>query len=72
MKTTIQEIEEFFDQHNICISICYSDYKSLSGDPIPELEMTFEDSHGQTVYLDHFWEGRIKAYNLIPKKDTTE
>ena len=70
MTTVIQEIKEFFDKHNISIDLCY---ESCDGKIInPHLEMTFEDSYGQTVYLDHFWEGRIKAYNLIPKKGDTE
>ena len=59
--TTIEEIKEFFDKHNIEITLMYVNDS-------PELEMTFEDNLGQTVYLDHFWEGRIKAYNLIPKE----
>ena len=57
----IEEIKEFFDKHNIEITLVYvNDH--------PELEMTFEGSLGQTVHLDHFWEDRIKAYNLIPKE----
>lgn len=67
--TTLKEIKEFFDMHNISIDLCYV---SIEGKLIPQLEMTFEDSHGQTVYLDHFWEGRIKAYNLVPKKGAKE
>ena len=67
--TTLKEIEEFFDMHNISIDLCYV---SIEGKLIPQLEMTFEDSYGQTVYLDHFWEGRIKAYNLVPKKGVKE
>jgi len=59
--TTIAEIKGFFDKHNIEITLVYvNDY--------PELEMTFEDALGQTVCLDHFWEHRIKAHNLIPKE----
>lgn len=69
MATTIKVIQKFFDEYNISIDLVYVDRE---GKLCPELEMTFEDIHGQTVYLDHFWEGRIKAYNLLPKEDNSE
>ena len=69
MSTTIKVIQKFFDEYNISIDMVYVD---RGGKPCPELEMTFEDSCGQTVYLDHFWEGRIKAYNLLPKGENNE
>lgn len=66
---TIDEIREFFDKHNIEIALVFVP-STINGEIQlrPELEMTFEQD-GQHIYLDHFWEGRIKAYNLIPPKD---
>lgn len=66
--SVIEEIKEFFDKYNIEISLVYESKESEEA----MLEMTFEDEYGQTVYLDHFWEGRIKAYNLIPKGEKNE
>lgn len=61
-KKVINEIAELFEKHNIDIQLVYVDNT-------PQLEMTFEDEHGQTVYLDRFWQDRIKSYNIIPKEN---
>ena len=60
----LDEIKEVFDKYNITIALVY-----CNGDMNnPQLELTYEED-GQYVYLDHYWEGRIKAYNLIPTRE---
>ena len=59
------EIKEMFDKYNISIQIVYNNKLSV-GRCEPELCMYFEDESGLGLELDHFWEDKIKAYNLIP------
>lgn len=53
----IEEIKEVFDKWNVSVNLVYVNDK-------PRLDMTFEDENGNYVELDHFWEDRVKTYNI--------
>jgi hypothetical protein len=46
-----------FGKWNVSVNLVYVNDK-------PRLDMTFEDENGNYVELDHFLEGRVKAYNI--------